>query len=120
LVKGHIEIFGKVLFRTGSADIDKRSDQLLDQISTALKTNPQVRKVRIEGHTDNIGGPEVNRRLSQERAESVKKALVERGVDEDRLEAKGYGEENPVAPNETAAGRAKNRRVEFIIAEGSR
>jgi len=114
---GQMEIFGKVRFKTGSSEIDKKSDPLLDQIAAAMKANPQVKRVRVEGHTDDVGGSDLNQRLSEERASSVKSALVDRGVDSGRLESKGYGESRPTAPNQTAAGRAKNRRVEFIIVE---
>jgi len=114
---GQMEIFGKVRFKTGSSEIDKKSDPLLDQIAAAMKANPQVKKVRVEGHTDDVGGSDLNQRLSEERASSVKSALSDRGVDSGRLESKGYGESRPTAPNQTAAGRAKNRRVEFIIVE---
>jgi OmpA-OmpF porin, OOP family len=112
---GKVYIFGKVQFRTGSDEIQPQSEPLLDQIAEALNANPQVKRVRVEGHTDNVGGPGINQRLSDERAASVKKALEKRGVDGDRLETRGYGENRPIAPNKTAAGKAKNRRVEFII-----
>ena len=115
---GKIIIIGKVQFRTGSADIDKNSEVLLDQIAQALEGNQQVKKIRIEGHTDNTGDDATNQKLSEERAKSVKAALVKRGVDDDRLETRGEGETRPIAPNDTAGGRQKNRRVEFIIAGG--
>jgi OmpA-OmpF porin, OOP family len=118
IVDGEIQIFGKVQFKTGSAEIDRKSDPLLDQIAVAMKANPQVEKIRIEGHTDDVGDAGINQRLSDERAVSVKKALVARGVEGRRLETRGYGESKPAAPNTSAAGRAKNRRVEFIIVEG--
>ena len=112
---GRIYIFGKVQFPTGSAQIDRRSRPLVDQIASALKNNPQVGNIRIEGHTDNIGGAEYNLKLSQERAEAVREALIRRGVDGNRLSTRGLGETHPIAPNRSPAGRAKNRRVEFII-----
>lgn len=115
-----IYIFGKVQFRTGSSEIQSSSNELLDQISEAMKANPNVSKVRIEGHTDNTGDPEVNRKLSQTRAEAVKAALVKRGVDSDRLDTRGMGQERPIAPNSSPGGRQKNRRVEFVIVEGNR
>ncbi|HEU0031097.1 MAG TPA: OmpA family protein [Kofleriaceae bacterium] len=115
IVEGKIYIFGKVQFRSGSAEIDARSEPLLDQIAEALEANPQVKHVRVEGHTDNVGDPGFNMRLSQQRAESVKKALEKRGVAGDRLEPKGYGETHPIAPNKSGGGRRQNRRVEFII-----
>ena len=117
VVEGKIEVFGKIQFRTGSAELDRRSDPLLDQLAVAMKANPQVKHIRIEGHTDSTGDEGFNQLLSERRAETVKSALTDRGVDDDRLEARGYGESRPAAPNDTPAGRAKNRRVEFIILE---
>jgi OOP family OmpA-OmpF porin len=114
---GQILIIGKVQFKTGSTEIDKNSDPLLDQIAQALDANPQVKKIRIEGHTDNVGDPAGNQKLSEQRAGSVKAALVKRGVDEDRLATRGLGEVKPIAPNASPGGRQKNRRVEFIIVE---
>jgi len=112
---GKIIIFGKVQFRTGSAEIDRRSEPLLDQIGEALNANPQVKEIEIQGHTDNVGGRAINERLSQERAASVKSALEKRNVDGGRLATHGYGETRPLAPNKSPGGRAKNRRVEFVI-----
>jgi OOP family OmpA-OmpF porin len=117
---GKIYIFGKVQFRSGSTEVDKRSGPLLDQIGQALVANPQVGHIRIEGYTDNVGDPRMNLKLSEERAVSVREALIKRGVDGDRLGTRGFGEAHPVAPNTAPAGRAKNRRVEFIIAGGGR
>ncbi len=112
---GRIYIFGKVQFRTGSAEIEGNSQQLLDQIAEALNANPQVKHIQIQGHTDNRGDRATNQRLSEARAASVKDALEKRHVDGERLETRGYGEMRPIAPNKAAAGRAKNRRVEFVI-----
>lgn len=114
---GQMVIIGKIQFETGSSKITKKSDALLDQIAQALDAQPQVRKLRIEGHTDNVGDDALNQRLSEERAASVKAALVSRGVDDDRLETRGVGEARPIAPNASPGGRQKNRRVEFIIVE---
>ena len=115
---GKIIIIGKVQFQSGSAEIDKNSEPLLDQIAQALEGNSSVRKLRIEGHTDNVGDDTGNQKLSEARAKSVKDALTRRGVDGDRLETAGLGETRPIAPNDTAGGRQKNRRVEFIILGG--
>lgn len=115
---GKILVIGKVQFRTGSAEIDKNSEQLLDQIAQALEGNSSVKKLRIEGHTDNTGDDATNLKLSDDRAKAVKAALVKRGVDDDRLETAGIGEAKPIAPNDTLGGRQKNRRVEFIILGG--
>ncbi len=114
---GRIFIIGKVQFETGSVELTKKSDPLLDQIAEALKANPQVKRIQIEGHTDNVGDVNVNLHLSEQRASSVKVALERRGVDRDRLETKGFGEGRPIAPNKSPGGRQKNRRVEFVILE---
>ncbi len=115
---GKIIIIGKVQFRSGSSEIDKNSEQLLDQIAQALEGNSQVKKLRIEGHTDDVGDDQSNQKLSEARAKSVKDALVKRGVDSGRLETQGVGEARPIAPNDTPGGRQKNRRVEFVIVGG--
>ncbi|MEO8840915.1 MAG: OmpA family protein [Kofleriaceae bacterium] len=115
---GKIFIFGKVQFRSGSAVIDRNSEPLLDQIAQGLNANSQVKHVRIEGYTDNVGDPRINQRLSEARANAVKDALERRHVDSDRLVTRGFGENRPIAPNASAGGRQKNRRVEFVIMEG--
>ena len=114
---GTIYIFGKVQFRSGSAEIDPNSAPLLDQIAQGLNANPQVKHIEIQGHTDNVGDRAMNQRLSEDRARSVKDALEKRGVDGGRLETRGYGETRPIAPNKSAGGRHKNRRVEFVIVD---
>jgi len=83
-----------------------------------LNSNSQVKHVLIEGHTDNVGDRRTNQRLSEERAASVKQALINRHVDEARLKTRGFGETRPIKPNKSAAGRANNRRVDFVIQEG--
>ncbi|MCA9717291.1 MAG: OmpA family protein, partial [Myxococcales bacterium] len=75
---------------------------------------PSIR-IEISGHTDSIGDPEYNKDLSRRRAEAVKSYLVENGIAPDRVETRGAGMDEPVASNQTAAGRAKNRRIEFTI-----
>jgi outer membrane protein OmpA-like peptidoglycan-associated protein len=112
-----IELRENVLFETGKATIRPESAPLLDDIAKVLAANPQIAKVAVEGHTDDRGGAAVNRKLSQARAEAVRKALVDRGVDAARLAAKGFGPSRPVAPNDTAEGRDANRRVEISILE---
>jgi OmpA-OmpF porin, OOP family len=71
-------------------------------------------KIRVEGFTDNVGDKAMNKKLSDDRAEAVAGWLADHGVDRGRLSSKGYGEGRPVAPNSSAAGRAKNRRVELV------
>jgi outer membrane protein OmpA-like peptidoglycan-associated protein len=117
---GQIEIFGKVQFKLGSAELDRKSGPLLDQIAAAMRANPQAHTIRIEGHTDDLGDAGFNQRLSEDRAANVRRALIDRGVDKGRLETRGLGETQPAAPNASPAGRAKNRRVEFLIVEGKR
>jgi OOP family OmpA-OmpF porin len=113
--KGKLEIKEQVFFATGKAVIQPRSFKMLGQVAKVLREHPEVEQVSIEGHTDNRGKAEANRELSQARAESVKKYLVGKGVEASRLEARGFGPDQPIASNDTEKGRATNRRVEFII-----
>ena len=115
--KGKLVIFGKVQFALGSDNILPKSEQLVDEMGRALREHPEIKRVEIQGHTDSTGDDFFNLKLGQERAESVKRALHKRGVAPARLTAKGYGEQSPIAPNDTPAGRAKNRRVEFVIVD---
>lgn len=112
-----IEILEKVYFEFDGDQIDQRSADLLDEVANVLRRNPDILKVEVGGHTDSKGADVYNLDLSQRRVESVVKWLVAKGVSEDRLQAKGYGETEPIATNDTAEGRAENRRVEFTILE---
>ncbi len=114
---GEISILEQVEFETGSAKIKPASDALLEEIAGIFKKFADITKVEVQGHTDNQGNKGTNKTLSQQRAESVKKALVARGIDQKRLFAKGFGSDVPIAGNETEEGRAKNRRVQFVILE---
>jgi OOP family OmpA-OmpF porin len=109
-----IELKQKIFFDTNKATIQPRSFGLLDEIGAVLKSRPTM-TVRIEGHTDSRGKRAHNMQLSQARAESVRQHLVGLGIDSARMEAKGYGPDQPIETNKTVAGREKNRRVEFII-----
>ena len=102
-----------VNFDTGKSTINPDSAETLDAAAAALKTAGELR-VEVAGHTDNIGTPEANLKLSQDRAQAVMAALTARGVKAERLTAKGYGQTAPVADNRTEDGRAKNRRVELV------
>ncbi len=102
-----------ILFDTGKSTIKPESQPLMDQLFNLLNTNKGL-KVSIEGHTDNVGTPESNKKLSLSRAEAVMNALTAKGIDKSRLTVKGWGQEKPVADNKTEDGRAKNRRVEIV------
>jgi OOP family OmpA-OmpF porin len=112
-----IEIKEAVYFANNKADVLPKSYPLLDSVAAVLIENPQVKKLRIEGHTDDKGGEGLNTKLSQDRADSVRAYLIQKGVSPDRLDAKGYGPSRPVLPNTSNANRAVNRRVEFNIVE---
>ena len=84
-------------------------------LNKTIDESPNVAKIRIVGHTDDFGPAEDNLILSQDRADAVRRYLIKRGIAADRLEAVGRGETQPIASNETPRGRAKNRRVEFIL-----
>ena len=116
--RGKIEIKKQILFASGSAKIiGKESFATLDDVAQVLQDMPFIKKVRIEGHTDSNGNDVANLKLSQNRADSVMAQLLKRGIDPGRMQAVGYGEENPIAPNLTAKGRAANRRTEFNIVD---
>jgi OOP family OmpA-OmpF porin len=103
-----------VYFNTDKATLRERSYDALDDLLAAMRTNPDM-KVEIAGHTDDRGSKSYNKDLSQRRAEAVKEYLLEKGIREKRVRAKGYGETKPVASNDTQQGRQKNRRVEVRI-----
>ena len=103
---------GEVLFDFDKAELKSGAFPILDEGVTVLENNPGL-NIEIQGYTDSTGAEDYNLKLSQKRADSVMAFLVNRGIDPGRLSAKGYGSANPVAANDTAEGRAKNRRVEF-------
>jgi outer membrane protein OmpA-like peptidoglycan-associated protein len=113
--KKKIEIKQKIHFAYARARIMGDSFALLNQVAQAIKETPDIQKVRIEGHTDSRGSDDYNQKLSERRANAVKDYLLKKGVDPERLEAVGYGEAKPIAPNSTDKGRDANRRVEFVI-----
>jgi len=101
-----------ILFDTGKATIKPASEEVLTNIADILDDYPNV-QFRIEGHTDSTGSEKTNQRLSQERAQSVMNYLIEKGIPSERMTAVGYGEERPIADNNTREGRRTNRRVEI-------
>lgn len=105
---------GIIRFERASAALDRASHQTLDKVAKAANACPTL-KLEVEGHTDAEGTPERNKGLSERRAKSVLDYLSQAGVDVGRMEAVGYGETHPVAPNDTAENRAKNRRIEFSV-----
>lgn len=112
-----IEIIDNVYFDTDSDVIQARSYELLNQVAELMIGVGTIRRVRVEGHTDNRGADDYNLDLSDRRAQSVRVYLVGQGIDPARLESVGYGETLPIADNGTSDGRAQNRRVEFRILE---
>ncbi|MCP1328039.1 OmpA family protein, partial [Halomonas sp. 707D4] len=105
-------VLQNVNFEFDSAQLTPGAQQVLNGVAERLVNNPDVR-VSIEGHTDSVGSAEYNRNLSQRRAESVASYLAQRGVPASDMRSIGYGEERPIATNETDEGRAQNRRVEL-------
>ena len=115
VVKEVINLAG-VVFKTNSDVLDSSSNTRLDTAAQTLMDNPGV-KVIVAGHTDSAGDALYNLSLSEKRAQAVRQYLINKGVNGSRLTARGYGETEPYASNDTAAGRAKNRRVELRILE---
>jgi outer membrane protein OmpA-like peptidoglycan-associated protein len=114
VTKKRIKLNQKIFFDFNKARIKRVSYPLLNAVYKVLADRPTM-EVRIEGHTDSRGSRRYNRRLSRRRARSVRRYLKRKGIDGDRMRAVGYGESKPIAPNRTAEGREKNRRVEFHI-----
>jgi OmpA-OmpF porin, OOP family len=108
---GHVAL--DIHFDTGKATIKADSQTQVDEILGLLQTNTGL-KLSIEGHTDNTGTAEGNRKLSSERSKAVMAALVGKGIEAGRLQAKGFGQDKPVGDNTSEEGRAKNRRVELV------
>jgi OOP family OmpA-OmpF porin len=103
-----------IFFATGSSKLLAKSNTALNNVVTILKANPDY-KVDINGYTDNQGNADKNKALSETRANAVSEYLVKKGIDASRLSAVGFGDENPIADNKTAAGKSKNRRVEMKV-----
>ncbi|MEL6290108.1 MAG: OmpA family protein [Pseudomonadota bacterium] len=106
-----------ITFSTDSAKIQERSKPLLERLVFVARRCPET-QVEIAGHTDNRGRSSYNEKLSMRRARSVAQFLRENGISADRLSARGYGEERPIASNATDTGRARNRRIEFVATWG--
>lgn len=115
--KREITLRQQVHFETGSAKILPDSAVLLEELADVMRRTPKIKKIEIQGHTDNQGTAAFNKTLSDDRARAVRDRLVSLGVEDSRLESKGYGSERPLVPNITANNRARNRRVAIIILE---
>ncbi len=116
--KKKIVILQKVEFYFDETRIKEESFPLLDEVVQTLKDNPQIKKIRVEGHTDERGNDKYNMKLSSGRVETVMKYLAEKGIDSKRLSFKGFGESRPLIKNaQTEEDHQRNRRVEFIILE---
>jgi len=115
IVGKQIVILEQVKFATGSAKILASSDGILNAVLAVLKDHAEITRLRVEGHTDNVGGAAMNKNLSGRRAASVVSWLVQHGVDSHRLASEGFGLERPIDTNATPEGRQNNRRVEFHI-----
>lgn len=111
-----LNIPSDISFATGSAALKPELREVLQQFAQGLKENPGT-LVRVVGHTDNVGSDTLNNKLSLERADTVRDFLEDRGISRSRIEVAGRGEREPVASNDSAEGRAKNRRVEIFLRE---
>lgn len=112
---GEFQVLEPVQFEHGSAQVKPESRSTLNQVALLIKANPELKRVRIEGHTDKTGPDSVNERLSLSRAQEVRRYLIGRGVAPQRLEAVGRGSSRPLSHEDTPQGHAKNRRVEFVV-----
>ena len=107
-------ILKNIFFEFSKSILKSESYVELNNVVKLLENNPTMR-IEISGHTDNVGSARANQKLSESRAQSVVDYIVNQGIDQSRLESKGYGFQQPVAPNTTAEGREQNRRVEFKV-----
>lgn len=112
--KGSKVVLNNIFFETASSQIQRESVPELEKLVNLLKRAPDLR-IEVSGHTDNTGNPQSNQKLSEDRAKSVKEYLISKGIAASRIEAKGYGQEQPIATNNSVEGRARNRRTEFKI-----
>jgi OOP family OmpA-OmpF porin len=112
--RGLVITLGDILFQVDRADLQPGGIQQLSRLADYLRENPD-RSILIEGHTDSTGQDAYNLRLSENRAYAVEDFLISQGVDPRRIASRGYGEQYPLAPNDTASGRQQNRRVEIVV-----
>lgn len=110
-----MQVVERIYFRAERDEVLPQSLVILDEIARVMRAHPYIRRVEVAGHTDSVGTRHHNQRLSQQRAEAVRRLLIERGVEPARLVARGYGEDRPISPEHSDAARSRNRRVEFQI-----
>ena len=110
-----VELLAPVLFARDRDLLLPQSRAVLDAAAAVLRKHSEISKVRVEGHTDSHGRPQYNLSLSDRRARAVRAYLVKKGIAPDRLDAQGFGSARPIDANDTAEGRARNRRVEMVI-----
>ena len=119
VTKTEIVISRQVKFKFGESTlkhtVDPVSDDLLTEVRDAIVNHAEIEQVEVQGHTDDVGKDAVNKQLAYERAEAVRRWLVQRGIAPSKLVAKGYGSSKPIAANDTEEGRQQNRRVQFMI-----
>src|SRR5678815_3774182 len=106
-------VFDNLNFETGSTRLTPQSEETVTTLITVLKAYPST-QIRLEGHTDNTGDPAVNKKLSVDRAEAIKPKMNAGGVAADRISVEGFGQDRPLASNDTEEGRVQNRRLEMV------
>ncbi|MGR9054178.1 MAG: OmpA family protein [Gammaproteobacteria bacterium] len=114
--RGMVLTMGDVLFDYNKADVKSAGMHVIEKLTDFLEKHPE-RNIQVEGHTDSTGSDEYNLKLSERRADAVKRALVHAGIAPERIKAIGYGEEYPIASNDTSSGQQQNRRVEIVISD---
>jgi OOP family OmpA-OmpF porin len=119
LEENNIRILQAINFETNSAQILPESLPIVEAVAATLRANPQITRIQVQGHADERGNDDHNLQLTRDRAASVMRALVERGVEAERLSSAGYGERCPVDAGHNAAAWARNRRVVFLIVRTS-
>jgi outer membrane protein OmpA-like peptidoglycan-associated protein len=115
ITKTELKLKKEVHFLHGSAELLPDSMAIMEEVADVLRSHPEIGTVEVQGHTDDSGTPDLNLKLSTDRANAVRDVLVKNGVDAARLTAHGYGQEKPLVPNTTPKNKAKNRRVQLVI-----
>ncbi|WP_417516090.1 OmpA family protein [Marinobacter sp.] len=114
--RGMVLTLGDVLFDLNKADLKSSGEQTIGRLAQFMREYEE-RRVSVEGYTDSTGDESYNQKLSERRAEAVRDELISQGIERRRIETRGYGEQYPVASNDTSAGRQQNRRVEIVISD---